>query len=986
MRLQRQEKSFRLRALAAAALITIAGVAQAQLSSSTIKGQISADSKPAQAGLVVTATNLANGNTHRTSTLANGSYVLTGLAPGRYEIRVASQAGVVKSEVITVQVGETASLDLGYGATNLQQVVVLGSSQRKDVRNSEVGTNVSRKMIESLPQTTHNFLSSADLAPGVAFVQDGAGNTKLQAGSQNHDNVNVFIDGVGQKNNILRGGLTGQDSSRGNPFPQSAIAEYKVLTQNYKAEFDQVSSAAISAVTKSGSNEFHGEVYYDRTGTNWRATSPFEKAREAAGVALPPSSKNEFGFSVGGPIKKDEVHFFFAYDGKNIDDSRQIVPQNLDKLPAGKGIVPTLLAAKGNQVDSFREHLLFGKLDVQIDDEQHLSASVRVRRETDRNAENRELSVPGNDKNKSNDETRLDLKHEWARNAWLSEMRLGYEDALWNPHSAADTPFLKYKVSTNSPQTLSNSQDVLFMGGSPDMQRRGQKGTFISEDLTYTGLAGHVLKGGAKLKAMSYNLSGTAFGVDTVEALIDTVTGQPYYNGGLCTGTNVVNNGLNSDQCKITKAIPGASAAFSNNQLGLYVQDDWALTRQLELNLGVRYDVESNMLNNSYATPADRVAALMGLDVERWGIKPAAGQTYAQSLAKGGVNISDYISTGSSRKAFKNGLAPRLGGSFDVLGDRATVVFGGWGRSYDRAMANHALDEMQKNSQPGGEIWLIKNNFKMPFSDQFTLGLRQGVGAWNAEIALSQIHAQNQFVWFSGNRDANGAWANQPYFDPMWGGPNGYGSLILGDFISENRTNSLFLKAEKPYTQASGWGVNLAYTYSDAKTKHREWDNDIFDWGVGRTRRDWNPSRLVDRHRIVAAGVADNLLPWGMTLSGKATWASGLPRRIVHCWNGWAREDGCPAVSEAPSPSFRQVDLGVAKQFKLGTGSISLRADLINAFNSINYNLPGNPWGGGKPAPGQPANSVGADNLDADKPESLRGPMRELRLTLTYNY
>ena len=63
------------------------------------------------------------------------------------------------------------------------------------------------------------------LAPGVAFQTDSAGYTSVQAGAQNFDHVNVFIDGVGQKNNILRGGLAGQDSSRGNPFPQSAISE-----------------------------------------------------------------------------------------------------------------------------------------------------------------------------------------------------------------------------------------------------------------------------------------------------------------------------------------------------------------------------------------------------------------------------------------------------------------------------------------------------------------------------------------------------------------------------------------------------------------------------------------------------------------------------------------------------------------------------------------------------------------------------------------
>ena len=989
--MNRTPNTFRRHALATAVVLALAGAAQAQLSTSTIKGQITSGSSAAQAGLAVTAVNQANGNTYRTATLADGSYVLTGLAPGAYEIRVAGPGGAaVKTQVITVQVGETAAVDLALGGTviQLEQVTVVGSAQRQGVKDSQVGTNVSRKMIENLPQSTRNFMSSADLAPGVAFNSDNQGNTNIQSGSQNFDHVNVFIDGVGQKNNILRGGVSGQDNSRGNPFPQSAIAEYKVLTQNYKAEFDQVSSAAITAITKSGSNEFHGEAYVDRTGTNWRAKSQFEKEKEAQGVALLPSTKNEYGFSVGGPIKQDQVHFFVAYDGKDIDDSRQVVTKNLDKLPAGQGIVPTLAGYSGSHVDPFREHLFFGKVDTQINEDQKLSASVRVRREKDIRPEETNLSSPDNKKERTNDETRFDLKHEWTRAAWLSEARVGYEDYTWSPHSAATSPLFKYRVSNAPPQMLNNSGDVIWDGGSPDKQKRGQKGLFVSDDLTYTGIKGHVLKGGVKLKSMTYNLSGTARGVDIVETLVDTTTGLPYYSNGLCTGTNIVNNGLNSDQCKIDKALAPADVNYKNNQIGLYLQDDWAVTKQLEVNVGVRYDYETNMLNNDYTTPTDRVTALNALDVPRWGITPPPGQTYAQSLAKGGINIGDYISTGNSRKVFTGALAPRLGASFDVFSDRNTIVFGGWGRSYDRTMANHALDELQKNAQAGGEIWLIKNDFKMPFADQFTLGVRQALGQWNGEVALSNVDAKNQFIWFGGNRDANGGYANQSPIDPLWGGPDGYGTLILGDFVGRTKTNALFAKLEKPYTTGSGWGANFAYTYSDAQTTSREWKNDIFDWTYGRPgAHGWNPSTEVDKHRLVAAGVVDNLLPWGLTLSAKATWASGKPRKITNCSGGFDTANGkvgCVYV-EGDATAFRQVDLGLSKAFKLGGNTVSLRADVLNFFNTTNYGG-FDDWGGGPVAPGNPANSVGGDNLNLGKPNSIRGDTRTLRMMLSYRF
>ena len=967
-------KRFHRHALAAAAALLLAtGAVQALVSTSTLRGQVTQGAAAAQAGTAVVAVNQDNGATYRTTTAADGSYVLVGLAPGRYEIRVGNQS----SDIVTLQVGETATLDLALGSA--QQVTIVGSLNRKDVKDSQVGTSVTRRQIESLPQNTRNFLSSVDLAPGVAFVQaPNTGQVNLQSGAQNRDNINVFIDGVSQKNNILRNGASGMDSTRGNPFPQSAIAEYKVLTQNYKAEFEQVSGAAVTAVTKSGTNEFHGDAYIDRTGTNWTEKSPFQKEAEAQGVKRPDSSQLQYGGSIGGPIVQDRIHFFAAYDGKRIEDSRQVIAQNTNLLPTGQGIVPQLLAMQGATVDKFNEDLFLGKIDAELADDQRLSFTTKIRKESDRTPEDSKLSVPGNDKDRANDETRVDLKHEWAFGNFLSEARVGYEDYKWNPHSAATAPFIKYKGSPTG--TLANSQDVLFAGGSPDAQRRQQTGSYVSEDLTWTGAKGHVVKGGIKFKAMKYDLSGTARSVDIVQVVVDPVTGNPYYDGTNCLGTNLTDTGgvQHTDQCQIDRAIAPASAKYDNNQVGLYLQDDWSVTKQLELSIGMRWDYENNMLNNDYVTPADRVAAIFAPDVPRYGITPPAGQTYAESLAKGGVNIADYIADGNSRKAYKNAFAPRIGASYDVFGDKATVVYGGYGRSFDRTMANHALDELQKNQQPGGEIWLIRNDFKMPYADQFSIGLRQALGQWNADIAYSDIRAKNQFVWFSGNRDANGGWATQSPIDPLWGGPNGYGSLILGDFVGENKTQSLFVKADKPYSTESGWGLTVAYTYSDAKTTNREWTNDIFDWTYGRDTHGWNPSKDVDKNRVVAALVTDGLLPWGLQFSAKYTWASGLPRRIVDCSDGW---NACVAV-EGKSREFNQMDVAVARDFGVGFGKLNVRADVLNLFNTKNYGG-FDDWGGG---PGNPQNYLGGDNPNLGKPNAMRGPMRTIRLVLGYKF
>ncbi|QJD89047.1 TonB-dependent receptor [Duganella dendranthematis] len=934
-------------AAALAAALLAAPYASAQLSSATIQGQVTRGSAAA-AGTPVTAVNQANGYAYNAVTHADGSYVLTGVAPGTYQIKVGNQ----QSELVTVSVGQTSQVDLQL-QEGMTQVVITGSATRRDVAGSEVGTSVSRQQIEKLPQVTRNFLSFADLAPGVRFDVDQSGNVKLQSGSQNQDNVNVFIDGVSQKNNILRGGVSGIDSSRGNPFPQSAVAEYKVISQNYKAEYDQVSSAAITAVTKSGGNELHGDAFWDHTGTNLTALDPFQKTAEAQGVARPASSQDQYGMTLGGPIKKDVAHYFFAYEGKKIDSPRQVILQRTDLLPDA-GIVPSLLAQQGAAVSTFKENLFLLKIDAQIGEDQRVEATARIRRETDQIPEDAKLSVAENTLNRSNDEDRFDFKHEWSGRGFLNEARVGYEKYTWNPHSTAVAPYIRYQVSPSNSDN--NVVDVIITGGSPNNQFREQRGEMVQDDLTYTGMRGHTMKGGFKIKHISYDLSGTARAVDQLYERIDTVTGLP----------SII---------RTDGAIPASGVDFDNNQYGVYFQDDWQVNNKLLLNLGLRYDYEDNMLNDSYVTPADRVAIFNKQD-PRDGAP--AGQTYAQSLAKGGVNINDYISTGNSRKPFKNAWAPRLGLSYDINGDRASVLFAGWGRAYDRTIANHALDEAQKNAQAGGEVWLIKNDHKMAYTDQYSFGLRQALGMWNGEAGYTNSRSHNQFNWFGGNRDPQGGYGSASPIDPLFGSMPGYSTLVLGDFISQAKTDSVYLKMDKPYSKASTWSLGATYTYSRGETTNKEWTNNIFNWTYGRYPYAWNPSTDVERHRLVVAGVSDGLLPWGLMLSGKLTLGSGLPYRITDCSTGF---DQCVSAKGEGS-AFHQVDVGLSKEVAFRFGRVSLRADVLNLFNSINYGGYDG-WGGG---PGNPQNRLGGDNKNLGTPNSVGGPMRTVKFSARYAF
>lgn len=207
----------------ASCLVWAAPAVLAQSTGATVRGQATADAK-------VTATNVTTGFSRTVEAGDSGGYALPGLPPGTYRIRIEG-GGETTTRDVTLRVGETVTLDPARVAqpeasTDELDTVVVTGTRLAETKTSEIASYVSSRQIEALPQVSRNFLAFADVVPGVVFTTGNEGSSSLRAGAQMASGVNVFIDGVGQKDYILKGGITGQDSSRGNPFPQLGIAEY----------------------------------------------------------------------------------------------------------------------------------------------------------------------------------------------------------------------------------------------------------------------------------------------------------------------------------------------------------------------------------------------------------------------------------------------------------------------------------------------------------------------------------------------------------------------------------------------------------------------------------------------------------------------------------------------------------------------------------------------------------------------------------------
>ncbi|MFO1473958.1 MAG: TonB-dependent receptor [Lysobacterales bacterium] len=947
----------------------------AQSANATLRGH-------APAGAQVTATNVATGAVRKVGTSPDGSYALVGLAPGTYRV----DAGPGTEQTVTLAVATSVSLDLGgnaaapaAGASTLDTVVVTGTALT-EVKTSEVGTNISLKQINTIPQLTRNFLEFADVVPGMQFSTDGSGHTQIRGGAQPSAAVNVYIDGVGQKS-YLFGGVSGQEQSRGNPFPQLAIGEYKVITSNYKAEFDQVGSAAIVAATKSGSNDFHGEVFGRYTNSSWRTKRADEKA---PGKDKQDTHETEYGAALGGPIVRDRAHFFVSYEHKDfVVPADPVVPGT--NVGIGQYLPPDVQAKLGPVTAPFSEDLYFGKLDWELTDNDKLEFSAKVRREDSRDSVGG-ITTADAAKNNANKEDRYDLNWSHYGDVFLNEARITYENVLFNPTA--------YTIGNQSVYTLglNDGQVILFDDATSGLaiQRKGQKGPAFQDDITFSNIdwhGNHVIKAGIKYKS-----------VDLTQSENSTVNPSFYYsvNDGSQPITPYTPIGTSTTPYEVKFNLPFSGATPSvttkDKQIGLYIQDDWDVNDKLQFNIGVRWDREEIPSYVDNVTPPEVVNALLN------GHDPTApaGQTYAQQLALGGIDINQYISNGHNRSTDGNNFAPRFGFSYDLDGDEKHVIFGGIGRSYDRnlydymgleqvksALASYTLRFAETSGctpSPGqcvnwdpalltdpnllaslvatgtrnGEIDLLNNNLKTPYSDQFSLGMRNTVGEWNTSATLAYIHSKDGFVFTLGNRYPNGNFYDAPSWNandiaqPWEHSPPGFGSLILGDNGIETKTTQLLLSADKPYTKESGWGVSAAYTYSHAIGNRGGDEHYAFDYArIG----DYPYISLesVPKHRLVVTGIYD--LPWDITLSAKLTLATPPPLNEIVGWYNYGAPVGPPRAVSVDAPGTlgtKELDLTVSKDFHLGDMfTLQWRADVINVFDNDNlsgYNIN---WGSG---------------------------------------
>jgi hypothetical protein len=946
---------------ALAMLATIAGPATAQTTTSTIRGYVRAGNAAPITDAQIAARSLELNQTRSVVTNASGFYSIPGLRPGRYEVTIRRIGFTAQTRAIDVPIAQTVTLDvqLQDAATQLSTVTVTATASQT-AQTSEVGTNVSREQIQNLPTFDRNFLDLARLAPGMTATAVNNTDKFIASGGQPPEAINLFVDGATYKNDVLRGGVAGQDASKGNPFPQGAVQEFRVITQNYKAEYQKAGSAIITATTRSGGNAWEGDAFAFGIGKSW--VKP-DAVSESRGDTRPAYKRLQTGGSLGGPIAKDKLYFFGTYE-LNARDNPEYVRFGGDSSLVPPALLNSFRPYLGQYTSEFREHLGFGKLTWTPSGRSTIDLSATIRKENDFR------SFGGTQSFDVAEDVAISVytgvgNWKYAGDRWLNEAQINIQDFTWNPRP-------------KNPDIVGRDyRSVLRIGGREGGQDFNQRRISLRNDVTRSGIqAGgdHVFKGGVAVDFLTYEGAKNQVTNPIFRFRADEAYARPY---------------------EASFGFGDPNIKTDNQQIGAYLQDDWSVGRRLVLNLGVRWDMETNMINNDYVTPQPLRDSLLGplrsqfSNLDRPVLKAdgTCCDVVKVNVVNGLGGLENFVTSGSSdRPIFLGAWQPRLGASYDLLGNGRTVLFGGAGIYYDRNYWNTLFDEQFRRQfkvltvsfrdacgptdPPNCAVWnegyydpatlrtlagtaglpevfLVKNDLKTPKTYQFSAGVRQTLGPTLLTVS------------YSGNRGYNRM--NFIRAAPSSGlGPN-YAAVFVTDDRVKTWYDAMQLQIERPI-RATRWGGSIAYTFARSEEQGQTQSGEIF-WGfddhyptvpdLPRRRAPGNQA-----HQVVANAIVS--LPWEFRVSSVIALGTGLTENATNASGGFGYGLETKYVYSPPTKPFlgighvfstQNIDLRLEKLFSLsGAQNVSLLAEVFNAFNIANYgcynttiNPPNNP-------------------------------------------
>jgi carboxypeptidase family protein/TonB-dependent receptor-like protein len=576
-----------------ALLLALFTSGQAQTITATLEGRVTDTSGAVIAGAKISAVNTRTGLSRSADSSETGEYRIPLLPPGEYTVTVERQGFSKESRKITLEIGQSGSADFTLQAGGVaEKVEVVATDTVAEPTRTEVSSVINQQQIETLPVNGRQFIDFALLAPAVRIGDSTSGSTdviiepvtKLSFAGQNiHFNF-VAIDGA---DNIS----TASGVQKTTPS-QEAVQEFRVINSTYSAEYGRAVAGIVNIITRSGSNSFHGSLYDFFRDDSLDATSIL------ASPGLDKLRQNQFGGTLGGPIKKEKAFFFTNYEGQRREESpfyNSTVLANIDLINLAKarfGLAPENLNVRR---DSDYDNFLV-KLDHNVSQRHTLLGHYFFNDGRLRNVSplNDGFDLPSGFKdNFLRDQSVVGNLISTFSQSWVNELRGQYA------HRSFDFP----TVTAQPHLEVANTFAVGVNRGNPDVYKESR--FELVDNATFTR-GNHVIGFGGNYNFVRTTESFPLFFPfeATFGSINDFVSGTPFviffqkFPDFTQTGfdTSIFKASRYPDVVRET-----AKGQLDHTYNAVYLQDKWRVTDKLALSLGVRYEWEtfpSRVLDN----------------------------------------------------------------------------------------------------------------------------------------------------------------------------------------------------------------------------------------------------------------------------------------------------------------------------------------------------------------------------------------------------
>jgi hypothetical protein len=974
---------------------------QAQISSGDLTGVVTDPAGARIANAKITAFDSARGISRTVVSDSSGDYHVAALRPGTYRVRAESPGFATKViEGVEIRIGDTVVLPIPMILSEVsQEVNVIAETPVVDVERTQQSSTVQRQQIVNLPINRRNYLDFALLTPGVVettTMVDGndyrvvqAPQSGLSFGGSNGRGNAFSIDGA--ENYVNSGGVRPSVS-------QEAVGEFQVNRNSFSSEFGGAFGGAVNIVTRSGTNELHGNVFGFLRHRSIQARNYFDPVEGGAAY-----TRTQAGATLGGPLKSDRTFLFGAFERLDRHET-SFVPILQDRTEFSR-----LTTSQQQLVDFFNASgvpLLRG-LAQQMTNALTTTNYPRTIQLFDRNSGNFPFS-----EDSTQFLTRLD--HRFSDNHGiflrLNLTRTYAENALLGA-------LLAYNRGRNIRQDDYTAvfSDTIVIGSRWVSETRAQFGHYTldiqtidpfgpSIDITGYGLFGRDIFLPSKIierhyqlmQTFSYNASAhhLRFGAD-INPVRDNVRSETFFSGRFSFGENVPLGQLLATasgdpnlptaiagiltQAGQARLVPNLSQPITSVQafnLGLptfyqqgfgdpnwlgwskrfnfFLQDTWRIHPRFTLNAGVRYELEVN--HPVVGTDPNNIAPRVGF---AWSatedgktiVRAGAGLFYSMNNLQI-PNVADTLSGSYIQQVFVP-LSPTPGLN-NALTGRPLTSADIWQRLVAQGVIGQRSIQREDLAQfglipnpnlPFAVIFGIVDDWKNPYSQQASLEIERAIGTFSVSAA---------FNWNRGARLPRILDRNLRYGPPRPDGQPTFtfvNPLVFQRNIFEPTANSFYsagiFQINKRFSR--NWSMNAHYTFSRAIDEVTDFNTDFQPHDQLNARAERALSPFHQQHRFVGSAVIesaiDNSLLGGWVLSPIITASSGRPFNVL---TGVDNMGDRRVNTHRPlragrnigmGPNYLSVDFRISRRFGLGGENRNLEfiAEGFNLLNRTNF-------------------------------------------------